>query len=528
MATFEEKILAYLDGSLAGDERDEVLRAVSDSPERRALLDEHLRLQNLYTYAAKPVSAPLALQRELASQIPLLAIKLPYLAPVENRRKGAIAGFWNNATSRISGIKTSWINTILVVLVALLAGGLWYLAKHSSSAPSISSSTGNSSNNLATPNGTAPSGSTPNNVAPTAPDNSHAGVIANDTNRSSAHERKSASNISKSANAVAALHRNIEDRSYSASSPSMKKSSHAAHSNHLSGTSEHSSANSVKAKESSAVANILTITPDVNANNGFGANSQSTIPADTIGKQTAETPHDISSITSLRNAPITANRILPQPISIEGGEKSYVPVLVFASNVLRMRSSALPSLTEDVQKLYSKPATSSFSNIEVGADYELTPWLTAGIMGGQFEFLQWQQQLYRVPESGSYLTHYARDYSLQNVATPWIGLDAKYTINPANDLTFAVRGGVGLAFIPNQSSMLGDKLLGVGQVSAAYNISERFGVVGGIQYDATSLGVNTTRPSNPPGTTIGILNKGNPDNSMQSAFGVSLGISYHP
>src|SRR5947209_1022673 len=96
MATFEEKILAYLDGSLAGDERDEVLRDVSDAPERRALLDAHLRLQKIYTHAGKPVSAPLALQRELASQIPVLAIKLPYLAPAQKRRKGAIAGFWSD------------------------------------------------------------------------------------------------------------------------------------------------------------------------------------------------------------------------------------------------------------------------------------------------------------------------------------------------------------------------------------------------------------------------------------------------
>jgi hypothetical protein len=524
MATFEEKILAYLDGSLAGDERDEVLRAVSDSPERRALLDEHLRLQNIYTYAAKPTSAPLALQRELASQIPLLAIKLPYLAPVENRRKGAIAGFWSNTTSRISGIKTSWINTILVVLVALLAGGLWYLAKHSSSAPSISSSTGNSSNNLATPNGNAPSSNTPNNIAPTAPNNSHAGAIGSDTNRSASQHKKSTANVeSKSAHAVAALHRNIEDRSYSASSPSMKKSSHSAPSNRLSNASEHSSANSAKATESNTVANIPTTIPEVNANNGAGANSQPTIPADTIAKQAAEPPHDISSVTSLRNTPIVANRILPQVIGLNEGEQSYVPVKTFARVVLRNSFSNTDGQSAYV-KLHDLALSSQFSpaNLEVGIDYQLTPWISIGAIGGEYQFAQWQQ--FEHSDFGGPLDKKYRDYSLELVSSPFAGLDVTYAFNPASDLKFAIMAGGGMAFIPNQSA----SILGLAKLIASFDLSSHLALDGSLGMDITSLGISSVTPSNLHTGTIGILNQGSPNGGPQTAASFSLGISYHP
>jgi hypothetical protein len=73
VATFEEKILAYLDDSLPSEEREDVLAQIADGDARATqLFNAHVRLGSLYALAAKPVSAPLALQRELASKVPVL------------------------------------------------------------------------------------------------------------------------------------------------------------------------------------------------------------------------------------------------------------------------------------------------------------------------------------------------------------------------------------------------------------------------------------------------------------------------
>ena len=120
MANFEEKILAYLDGSLSEADRKDVLAGISgEHASERALFDAHLRLQDLYSVVRKPVSAPLSVQRELAAQIPVLAIKLPYLAAPHRRRNRVAAGWF-------SAMPSSWVNVFLLLAAVLLAGGVWY------------------------------------------------------------------------------------------------------------------------------------------------------------------------------------------------------------------------------------------------------------------------------------------------------------------------------------------------------------------------------------------------------------------
>lgn len=130
------------------------------------LFNAHVRLGSLYALAAKPVSAPLALQRELASKVPVLAMKLPYLAMPEERRKRAAGWLWELPSFRM--------NVILILLAALLAGGIW-------SAVNSGRSGHVSPKNFEQPSamgGTASSGNVPNasgnipNVSANAPKNS--------------------------------------------------------------------------------------------------------------------------------------------------------------------------------------------------------------------------------------------------------------------------------------------------------------------------------------------------------------------
>ncbi len=69
----EDKILEYLDGSLSDRESAELLETLSVSPEKRALLEEHLRLKDLLTLGRKPYSVPTETERSLAERIPVLA-----------------------------------------------------------------------------------------------------------------------------------------------------------------------------------------------------------------------------------------------------------------------------------------------------------------------------------------------------------------------------------------------------------------------------------------------------------------------
>jgi hypothetical protein len=77
--TFEAQILAYLDGGLSEHEREELLHVLSVSPEKRAMLDQHLQLRSALRAGERPFSAPLSVQRSLASRIPVLAEEYPEL-----------------------------------------------------------------------------------------------------------------------------------------------------------------------------------------------------------------------------------------------------------------------------------------------------------------------------------------------------------------------------------------------------------------------------------------------------------------
>jgi hypothetical protein len=77
----EDKILEYLDGSLGESESAELLETLSVSPEKRALLEEHLRLKDLFALGRKPFSVPIETERQLARRIPILGRYSDNLAP---------------------------------------------------------------------------------------------------------------------------------------------------------------------------------------------------------------------------------------------------------------------------------------------------------------------------------------------------------------------------------------------------------------------------------------------------------------
>src|SRR5437660_1285826 len=69
----EEKILDYMDGTLSESESGELLHSLSVSPEKRVVLEQHIRLRELTSLAQKPFAVPQALESEMAERFPAIA-----------------------------------------------------------------------------------------------------------------------------------------------------------------------------------------------------------------------------------------------------------------------------------------------------------------------------------------------------------------------------------------------------------------------------------------------------------------------
>lgn len=132
----EDKILEYLDGSLGESESAELLETLSVNPEKRALLEEHLRLKDLLTLGRKPFSVPIETERELARRIPILGRYNDNLAPT----RWALSG-----VRRFIGAKAIGLALGAGAMIAL-AGLGWYSTHQPTTSLNGNSINGNSIN----------------------------------------------------------------------------------------------------------------------------------------------------------------------------------------------------------------------------------------------------------------------------------------------------------------------------------------------------------------------------------------------
>jgi len=69
----EETILNYMDGTLSEDESGELLHQLSVSPEKRVVLEQHIKLRELTSLAQKPVAVPQNLEASMAERFAAIA-----------------------------------------------------------------------------------------------------------------------------------------------------------------------------------------------------------------------------------------------------------------------------------------------------------------------------------------------------------------------------------------------------------------------------------------------------------------------
>jgi hypothetical protein len=105
----EDKILAYLDGSLSEAESSELLEQLSTSPEKRAVLEDHLRMRDVLALGRKPFEVPHATEQMLMAQLPAVG---------EYAGSYVGAGFLSSAWTAV----TSWVTAHVVATAGAAVG----------------------------------------------------------------------------------------------------------------------------------------------------------------------------------------------------------------------------------------------------------------------------------------------------------------------------------------------------------------------------------------------------------------------
>jgi hypothetical protein len=128
MRSFEERILAYLDGSLNSSDRADLLHILSVSPEKRAILEGHLRLREILASGHKPLDVPATVERSLAKRIPVLSPEYAHENEEVLDYATSSGGFGLLANfMRYVGMVLSPVPVRVVTASLLIAAGLWFM-----------------------------------------------------------------------------------------------------------------------------------------------------------------------------------------------------------------------------------------------------------------------------------------------------------------------------------------------------------------------------------------------------------------
>ncbi|MDP4200735.1 MAG: hypothetical protein Q8922_09495 [Bacteroidota bacterium] len=495
MAQIEEQILAYLDGSLDPSEREEVLRAITDSPEGRRALDAHVRMGDLLTHAAKPVSAPLETQRALASKLPLLSVMLPYLAaPVQDRR---VATSWFGARSTQLAIAAA--------VLGIVGAGVWFALNNSHPSSSLQRS-----DNLI-----QSSHSTSNSSAPYVDQ-----LASNGSREGEAHEGAATTHGSTAPSA--ALH--------ASSNRSARHLAKIASTTPDGTTRLRAGATELPAGS----AHLPAVAIRVPAGNGSDAVTPSTpVGSSAQNAQSSDAIPPIALASAEPRLPPTDrqshNSNLPH-FMLERGASSYVPLRMFIN--ANQHNTWLPDAPLTKRTMDSQMGVTSGSEMssgfEGGLEYEISPWLSAGARVGYSRFYQIQTYSYYAlsPYSEDLVQRYSDAY-VGSVNAYWAGVAMRYEFNPQDRLRFGASGVLGLAFIPGSLSGLG-----MFEFSGNYSLFNFLALEAAVSVDASQVSPKqsaTTGVASNASGPLGVVTVG-PNRDKLTSFGVGarFGLAFHP
>jgi hypothetical protein len=503
MATFEEKILAYLDGSLPAEGREELLAGMSgggtEAARQRSLFAAHIRLADLMTAAQKTVHAPLAVQRELASKVPVLAAKLPYLASDAKRRPSAATG-WFGWT------RSSTTAAILFVALALVTGCVWFALNQKS----ISSSGGakaqiasNNSTNLQS-SGTASGSSANNSPQNASTPNPNSSLAAGDGSL--------------------------------AASSGVAKQVEVSHPHRTGSTKSKISPDAPAKIPSSALAKISS---EVTALDYPGQSDNAGAPQ---ARQTPEAPESTPNVPEARLL-FSANPLPNAPAEIVGSgstihslaalherEENNDPLRVFAVEEYRfVRLSPQPALSDFSRSNGLQSSGLGFESAEFGLDYALDPWFSVGIRGGDARFVQ--EQAVTTPSNstpGYPLDRNVRETILLDPFAVWFGPAISYSLSASQSASFTGTLTVADALVTALAGAFSPILRA--EFAFIYDLTGAFALRLAASYEADWI-PGATPLNLLPGSsasTSGIVVGSNAATHESQVFGLSFGIAFHP
>lgn len=458
---YEENILKYLDGSLTDSESAELLHALSVSPEKRVILEQHLQLKDMVTSAQKPFTVPAQLEQAMSKKFPVIPMySNELMVGADLAERSIITSFFARRSVRVGAAA--------LLLLAFSS----YFAVSSRNGSTVTAGSQTPSTNVSS--------------ASTVSGASHGNVVSGE---SSSNTSNNINIVEPSKATVKNLHNtNASVRTNIGSSSKTNVSLHV---------------------KNVSVVNDKTVNVD-ETNRAVSSNANSTDASLSVELAL------ISSISTPRTEPsasITRNSI---------GEPRYVTP--FGKKYDQFQAPVLFRIEFGMGQAYFRTNSSdAVQNTRMesaplfGVDYIASPYFSLGLEGGSAGIAQVVPS--EVYEGTSNVTRYVTSNTIEASNHFYTRLMARYTINPYDMFHVETGIGAGVAFDENAVPLI------AATAALSYDLSQKLSMSFGASFAGTFSKVaapvqSGDIPANNEAIPVGYIEENTP--SSTTLFSPSL------
>ncbi len=512
--TTEERILHYLDGSLSEQESGELMHQLSVSPEKRVVLEQHIKLSELSRVGQKPFDVPPALEASLLARLPILA----------ESEDAVVGGAYSNSTLS-NASKFSFLHLMKIyparfamgAVVFLLSSAVlyWFVESNSSVQPQSASDIRSSEQSVAS-TASSPQNITANNSSTVANQPLSGSAVSSTVTKAfgehSSTMQSSAPTSSSLRNERAV--RSSQDRSISNNA---RVVNNANRNNSI-----------VKATKKTLTNTNSTETTTSNSNAGFADNDQANNNSSNAGGSLISSSDNIAQIPN-------SEVVYPDMSSTK-----FIPS---SDNLTHQRLNPFEKSTTDTKSrfalrasygmgetfLYVPTGGTSYtlrteSSPVIGLDYSISPYFALGVEGGSSSILSLNSQsVTETPVPGG-VTRITTQSATTN-STEWFARAAvRYCINPFDRIRYECSLEAGALVSRSASPMASIQAL------VGYGLNDALDVQFAALYSGVWTSSNTTSTqstaTNPDGPTVYKVVNTPASTIFSPAFTLRVGLQY--
>ncbi len=507
--TTEERILQYLDGSLSEQESGELMHQLSVSPEKRVVLEQHIKLSELSRIGQKPFDVPPALEASLAARLPIFA-----------ESEDAIVGGALSTASKFSFLHLLRIYPARFAMSAaafLLSGAVlyWFVQSNTPVQPQSASEIHlNEQSRIATTSSSQNIGANNSSTVANQPLSSNA-ISSTETKESS--DRSSATQSSAATTSSVrndGATRSSEDRSIS---NDVRLANSANQNNSI-----------VKATKKSFINTNSTETTTSNSKAGFADNNQANNNSSNADASITTLSDNIAQIPNgevvYPNMPST--KFIP---SSDNRNHQRLNPFEKATTESRSRFALRASYGMGETFLYVPTGGTSYtsrteSSPVIGLDYSVSPYFAFGVEGGSSSILSLNSQsVTETPVPGG-VTRITTQSATTN-STEWFARGAvRYCINPFDRIRYECSLEAGALVSRSASPMASIQAL------VGYGLNDALDVQFAALYSGVWTSSNTTSTqstaTNPDGPIVYKVVNTPASTIFSPAFTLRVGLQY--